>query len=575
MTPEEKRLAAIKKQEAVRDNLGSAHVVACPGAGKTRVLTDRFLRLASQMAPRHGVAVLSFTNAAVDEFRSRCNVISPGSLCFPHYAGTFDGFINQFIIHAVGIPGCSARPRFVESWDEITVTHGVRGEAATPIPLSKFDARSGSATPEALASWKFKSALASRRSEYEAQARRKRRSLRNSGLLASDDCRVVVAEILADKLKAEALATALTGRFQEIIVDEAQDCNADDTATLEWLHTAGVKLTLVFDPEQAIYEFRKGGVGAIGPLINRLPRLDMDGNFRSSQKICEVAGSIRKSKAVDIAVGDLAEYHAAVHIISYPDKPTVEIGGRFLVAAQAHGVSVGNCMILAHKHRVAEAASGNGSADGTLGSRLVQFVALIVDGQRHGASPKQRERVLKKMVMWIKEMEGQSYEAAISGPAPIYAESQEREYRRKAYELLSCLPSTCSKEGCEEWLEKARTAVEATIVLPAGKSIKQALPAPNGWDRLLRQSAKPTVINCATVHEAKGQQYEAVCVVLEEDTSSLLEDWASRASDTSEALRVLYVAVTRAMRFLSLAVPANHVARVQAILTAANVAYTA
>jgi len=46
--------------------------------------------------------------------------------------------------------------------------------------------------------------------------------------------------------------------FLEVIVDEAQDCNPLDLQILEWLRGHGLAVTVVADPDQAIYGFRHG-----------------------------------------------------------------------------------------------------------------------------------------------------------------------------------------------------------------------------------------------------------------------------------------------------------------------------
>src|SRR6266567_3977406 len=49
------------------------------------------------------------------------------------------------------------------------------------------------------------------------------------------------------------LLNLLSSRFNEVIVDEVQDCSAEDVALLQLLLEAGTRLVLVGDPEQAIY----------------------------------------------------------------------------------------------------------------------------------------------------------------------------------------------------------------------------------------------------------------------------------------------------------------------------------
>ena len=64
-----------------------------PGAGKTRAIVARYLSRVEQ-EPRKGIALLSFTNAAIDEVKGRCGDM-PDALKAPHFVGTFDSFINR------------------------------------------------------------------------------------------------------------------------------------------------------------------------------------------------------------------------------------------------------------------------------------------------------------------------------------------------------------------------------------------------------------------------------------------------------------------------------------------------
>ena len=75
-------------QQALITTSGSLFVEACPGAGKTWAIVERFSARAHQ-EKRKGIALLSFTNAAVDEVRARC-ADDPGLLGAPHFVGTFD-----------------------------------------------------------------------------------------------------------------------------------------------------------------------------------------------------------------------------------------------------------------------------------------------------------------------------------------------------------------------------------------------------------------------------------------------------------------------------------------------------
>ncbi|MCX4578936.1 UvrD-helicase domain-containing protein [Streptomyces sp. NBC_01571] len=58
-------------QQALVDAQDSLFAAACPGAGKTRAMVARFLKRTAEEG-RRGIALISFTNAAVDEVRRRC-----------------------------------------------------------------------------------------------------------------------------------------------------------------------------------------------------------------------------------------------------------------------------------------------------------------------------------------------------------------------------------------------------------------------------------------------------------------------------------------------------------------------
>ena len=93
-------------------------VKACPGSGKTFSVTARLARiLKKNKLNRHqGIAVLSFTNTA-------CNEIKMGlqedwginEVSNPHFIGTIDKFINDYIFLPFGHleMGCSFRPEII------------------------------------------------------------------------------------------------------------------------------------------------------------------------------------------------------------------------------------------------------------------------------------------------------------------------------------------------------------------------------------------------------------------------------------------------------------------------------
>lgn len=572
MTVEDDRKEAIARQKAVVDHEGGVYVEACPGAGKTRTLVNRVARLTAMAAPRKGIAMLSFTNVAVDEFKTRCQ--SSGimeRLGFPNFIGTFDGFLNHFLVMPFGVPGCENRPVLVDNWDDVNVTPGIRGVQARPVPLSRFDAATGGIDPSSIRDQRIASVVRQHQKAYEAAAQRRRRALNIKGYLCADDARLVVKQFLADLQRADAIGQALAARFTEIIVDEAQDCNADDVAVLEWLKGHGLKLTLVCDPDQAIFGFRKGTGEAFRKFTAGFPSIGLTGNFRSSANICSAAATMRSRNSADLAVGDHHDVSNPIMLIPYGKKGGAEIGVRF--KALAADLDEAEALVLAHKRRLAEQASGTPPTLVGAGRRLARMAQLVVAFHNTASSGKQREAILKAMVRLLMEIEGRPEDDIASLRSLSESPDMDRLYRRRAICVLSTLPVSLDGTSADAWADQARKLVSEVVTVHGGKTIKQALPGGNDWHEALHVLPSAHV-PCATIHEAKGRDYDAVCLVLEKESVDAVSAWENRQSDRSEALRVLYVGVTRAKKLLAIAAPDDLIGRVETIFVAANVPYT-
>src|ERR1700722_16925156 len=113
-------------------------VEAGPGSGKTRALVARYLQEASR--PERGVALLSFTNAAVDEARRRASS-APHLLRAPHFVGTIDTFLHRFVVTPAEVRRLRRLPSYLRSWDDLTDDFKMvrlRQPPGYGVPLSAF-----------------------------------------------------------------------------------------------------------------------------------------------------------------------------------------------------------------------------------------------------------------------------------------------------------------------------------------------------------------------------------------------------------------------------------------------------
>jgi DNA helicase II / ATP-dependent DNA helicase PcrA len=113
----------------------------------------------------------------------------------------------------------------------------------------------------------------------------------DAGICAAD-VRVELVQRLRRNDWSDAMGRALSARFAEVIVDEGQGCNPLDCDILNWLRNAGVLVTVVADPDQAIYGFRHdtpADLRLVSDAYAPADRLSLTGNFRSGPAICAVA----------------------------------------------------------------------------------------------------------------------------------------------------------------------------------------------------------------------------------------------------------------------------------------------
>lgn len=77
----------------------SRDIQACPGSGKTTVLLAKLAILANRMPFKDGsgICVLTHTNVAIDEIKSRFGKYSSILLNYPNFCGTIQSFVDQFL----------------------------------------------------------------------------------------------------------------------------------------------------------------------------------------------------------------------------------------------------------------------------------------------------------------------------------------------------------------------------------------------------------------------------------------------------------------------------------------------
>lgn len=547
------------EQKRVIQHSGSAFVTACPGAGKTRVMVERARQILKLRHDGRGVAFLSFTRAAVSELEAR--LIREGvirSPAFPNFIGTFDSFVWQFFVAPFGIPGTTAPPRLVPDLYERQV---IPFERAQALSLSCFDRVA--CTIDATAASRFGFWVQNKKPSviraYESLARRMFTRFRDRGELSFDDARDIALARLRDAELSPRLALALSARFSEIVVDEAQDCSPEDLEIVNWLRASDIHTKIVCDPHQSIYQFRGGVTDELLRFEDTFAasdQLHMTGNFRSSPNICKAIVMLRPKAhrtPIDEPLGKFKCEKEPIYLLAYngPSVPPT-VGQKYSELLAERGIDVRRAPVLAATRNSGANAVGQLSATREdLTFRLAKAVSdfFAVDSTKQTAAIEEMHRIILTLEG---RLVGKTYHQFLA------ANEMKPEYWRP--QVLSILHDLrydpALDADANAWLERARRRL-APFIPEGSPSIARLLRKNQDVDSIVRMADAADHPPARTIHSVKGMEFPSVCVVTVQATLPGILDYleTGEPEKRAEDARKLYVAASRAERLLVFAVP--------------------
>ena len=280
-------------------------IYAGAGAGKTKVVVSRILRLLDEHTDPRDILAVTFTNKAADEMRERLLASGVHRSSLP-LVSTFHGFCVRVIRSLPELVGRTAEFRILDQVDaDDFLARAAREVGAKP----------------------KRGKLASVR-EHEEVVREYDRYLRMADAVDFEFIERAALEILSTP-EGERV---WRGRYTHVLIDEYQDTNPsqhgialrldyqEDATSTAALQFAGVlsssNVVVVGDPRQAIYAFR----GASRDLILGLMAdpswtcVKLMENFRSRAGVVEIANAIcSEDEAMISTRGDGG--HAMLHVV--------------------------------------------------------------------------------------------------------------------------------------------------------------------------------------------------------------------------------------------------------------------
>jgi DNA helicase II / ATP-dependent DNA helicase PcrA len=286
-----------QQQQAVSAPAGPTLVIAGPGSGKTRVLTNRVAYLISVMgvAPYHIMAV-TFTNKAAGEMRKRIektladHETDIGGLT----VGTFHSICARLLRREAAAIGYQRDFLIYDTDDQISLMKQVLAEAN--IDEKKVKPRSvlnavSNAKNELITPERYPTHTPQDRQTAQLYARYQA-MLKQNNALDFDDLLMQMVFLFRQNPQ---IAEAYQSKYQHILVDEFQDTNTAQYELLRLLAGTENSLFCVGDPDQSIYRFRGADYRNIGLFQRDYPQtavILLEQNYRSHQTILNAAMAI-------------------------------------------------------------------------------------------------------------------------------------------------------------------------------------------------------------------------------------------------------------------------------------------
>jgi DNA helicase-2/ATP-dependent DNA helicase PcrA len=293
-----------EQRNAAASSIRNLFIEAEPGSGKTTVASQRFgvLRYLTGRDDRAVLAV-SFTRSATAELRARvARAWGPSATQWPHRIATID-FLMRRLVRAlltgghIEWPGAHIDLEVIDDWRSVTAVSWRGQQARVGLLGRRVDV------------------------EWVPASRRSRPALSDvqdhvrSGTCTHDDIRTVLADALGVPALGAVVKEHLSATVRSIIVDEVFDANELDLAVVELAMDAGVDVTIIGDPWQALYGFRGARPEDVPHMVarTRMGRLPLTASFRwQTDDQHQLAAKLRNGASVTLSEGNIADADVAL-----------------------------------------------------------------------------------------------------------------------------------------------------------------------------------------------------------------------------------------------------------------------
>lgn len=533
---------------------------ACPGSGKTETIAQRVANEVESWANfPSGIAVLSFTKSAAKEIEHRIKEKIDNNTTYPHFIGTFDSFILKNIVNPLSkdiskYEGHNGDYSFkVVNYDSqlfflTKYPHGYQKISGHHVEIDNRTGRFKFHTPNKDTNRALNAMVLEQWQKDDIY--RAKKKCRDAGFLTHKDIEYLAESALTTRTATQDYVKKLAKRFQLIIVDECQDLSFEQLNILKAMMLNGTKLHFVGDLNQSIYEFRDVDPNDIINFItdNGFREIQLTKNFRSCQKIVNIATNIMKSGSIE---ADFTSPEQSCFVLQYKDSPS-EVISQFNELTKQYS----NRVLVARGHQTLNQLS---IVDSTPAKPVEFLLSSILNFDE--TSYTLINQSLIDFSKYIKDkVKLETKSSDYNCPQIIASELDWKLFLHNSIQYL--LNHDLQLDSCTwtNWCKKVNAVVinlfKQEFVLPeiyeALKNSDFKIRSPSGkathcisnYHR--KNDSLDIKFRKSTIHGVKGETHEATMLISNPTRNGTGTHWSHWIGDkTSEAARFAYVASSR------------------------------
>jgi len=547
--------------EAVKHINGPLLITAGAGSGKTKTLTSRLLFLLSNNIPGHEIVAITFTNKAAEEMKRRATAIFTDQQNIP-FIGTFHAFGARILRkEAIAFDRSGSFSIFDES-DAIKLIKQILKNGdfdKIQYPFGKVRRQISKAKDE------LSSSFADENVEYiynQYETQLKRQNAFDFDDLIGKPVRLF--ESSPQKLE------EYQSRFRYFLVDEYQDINTAQYRLIKLLSDKEKNLSVVGDDHQSIYSFRSADFRNFLNFERDFPNAKiviLDQNYRSTKNIVSASSAVihhnKNQRPKTLWTNN--EEGSLIHIQGFY---SAEREAEWLASSISDNQ---NTAVLyrtnAQSRPIEQACIFNGIPYFIYGGLKFydrKEIKDIVSAMRYATNPADelsKERLLKEfkktrvrpIIDALPEMASSLSPVEFIGyllKETAYLESlrNDKNFEERQENIGELISFASGFSSVDELIERI-SLLEST---DQPKSIGQEKQRSDSLQNTTASQNNKSPIRLMTIHMAKGLEFDNVFLVGASENILPHERAIFKEDDIEEERRLMYVAMTRAKKKLSI-----------------------